>query len=86
MARRGARVLWWAGNEKEQRQHTGAEDGEVLDDVKVAQHRRLTMKLIVDVGLRGVRASADHGIAAGVAAEHALEFLHLVDERGIAGG
>ena len=54
----GVQVLWRFGDEEEQRQHEGAEDGEHLDDVEVGEHSGLPVQEVVDVGLRGVRASA----------------------------
>lgn len=47
----GAGILWRTGNQEEQRQHAGAEDGEVLDNVEIRKHGSLSVKLIVDVGL-----------------------------------
>ena len=51
VAGRRAGVLWRTRDEEDKRDHAGAEDGEVLDDVEIGQHRSLTMKLVVDVGL-----------------------------------
>ena len=82
----GTGVLRRARNEKEERQHAGAKDGEVLDDVEVAEHGGLAMKLVVDVGLGGVGTSSDHRVAAGVTTKHTLQFCDLIHEGGIAGG
>ena len=43
VASRRAGVFGWARNEEEQGQHEGAEDGKVLDDVKVSEHGGLAM-------------------------------------------
>src|SRR5580698_4308086 len=44
-------ILCWPRNEEEQREHAGAEDREIANDVHIGQVRRLRMKQVIDVGL-----------------------------------
>src|SRR5882757_6604606 len=74
----GAGVLRRTGNEVDQRNHAGAEDRHVLDDVEVGEHGGLAVKLVVNVGLGRMGAGSAERITAAVAAELFLELCHLI--------
>jgi len=44
-------VLWRPWNKEQQRNHAGAEDAQVADDIYVAEGRRLTVHLVVEEAL-----------------------------------
>ena len=81
-------VLWRPWDEEQQRDHAGAEDAQVADDVHVAQGRGLAVHLVIEEALRLVhctkRRIAMHACTiAGL--ERTRHGLHLIVEALVAG-